>query len=365
MVIKISEILEYKCPCCGGSIEFDSTIQKMKCPYCDTEFEVETLKSFDEELKKDNNSNMSWDIPNGSEWQDKEQKNIKVYLCESCGGEIIADESTGASTCPYCGNPVIMKGQFSGELRPEYIIPFKLDKKKAKEQLKKYLIGKKLLPKVFKDENHIDEIKGVYVPFWLFNGSSSADMRYKGENYEYWSDSQYDYTKTSYYMVSRSGNMAFEHIPVDGTSKIDNELMESIEPFDFNDAVEFQTAYLAGYMADKYDVNSEESINRANERLKTSTEIAFEDSVNEYDKVILENSNIQIENGTVKYVLYPVWILNTTWNKEKYIFAMNGQTGKFVGNLPVDKSIYWKYFAGFTLIFGAAIYGAMWLFTLL
>lgn len=361
----ISEILEYKCPCCGGAIEFDSTIQKMKCPYCDTEFEVETLKSFDDELKKDNHSNMSWDMPHGNEWQDEEQKNMKVYLCESCGGEIVVDENTGASSCPYCGSPVVMKGQFSGELRPEYIISFKLDKKKAKEELNKHLMGKKLLPKVFKDENHIDEIKGIYIPFWLFNGSASADIRYKGENCEYWSDSDYDYTRTSYYMASRSGSMEFEHIPVDGASKIDNDLMESIEPFDFSEAVEFQTAYLAGYLADKYDVNSEESITRANERIKTSTESAFRETVSKYDRAYLENSNVQVENGNVKYVLYPVWILNTTWNNEKYTFAMNGQTGKFVGNLPVDKSIYWKYFTIYTLVFGAVIYAAMWLYALL
>ena len=96
---KISKVLEYKCPCCGGSIEFDSSIQKMKCPYCDTEFDMDTLKSFDEELKKDNTSDMSWDMPSGSEWQDGEQERMRVYLCESCGGKIVADENTGATSC--------------------------------------------------------------------------------------------------------------------------------------------------------------------------------------------------------------------------------------------------------------------------
>ena len=362
---KISKVLEYKCPCCGGSIEFDSSIQKMKCPYCDTEFDMDTLKSFDEELKKDNTSDMSWDMPSGSEWQDGEQESMRVYLCESCGGEIVADENTGATSCPYCGNPVVMTGQFSGDLRPDYIIPFKLDKKRAKEELKKHVTGKKLLPKVFKDENHINEIKGIYVPFWLFNACAEADIRYKGEVHKYWSDSDYNYTKTCYYMVSRSGTMCFEHIPVDGASKIDDDLMESIEPFDFNDAVNFQTAYLSGYLADKYDVNSEDSINRANERFKNSTEDAFRETVDEYDSVRVENRNIKLENGIVRYALYPVWILNTTWNNEKFTFAMNGQTGKFVGNLPVDKKLYWTYFVVLSLIIGTVIYAAMWIFVIL
>lgn len=362
---KISKVVEYKCPCCGGAIEFNSSVQKMKCPYCDTEFEMEALKSFDEELKKDNASDMSWDTPTGSEWQNGEQDGMRVYLCESCGGEIVGDENTAATSCPYCGNPVVMTGQFSGELRPDYIIPFKLDKKQAKEALKKHLLGKKLLPKVFKDENHIDEIKGIYVPFWIFNADSNADIRFKGEKIQHWSDSDYDYTKTDYYMATRCGSMSFEHVPVDGSSKIEDELMESIEPFDFSEAVDFQSAYLSGYLCDKYDVDSEKSINRANERFKASTEGAFKDTVDEYDSVTVENSNIQIENGNVMYVLYPVWILNTNWKKEKYMFAMNGQTGKFVGNLPVDKNAYWTWFAVMTAVIGAVISIIMCLYTYL
>ncbi|MDO5517689.1 MAG: hypothetical protein Q4F66_09030 [Clostridium sp.] len=361
----MSEVLEYKCPCCGGAIEFNSSIQKMKCPYCDTEFEMETLKSFEEELKKEKSSDMSWDTPTGSEWQDGEQDGMRVYLCESCGGEIVGDENTAATSCPYCGNPVVMTGQVSGNLRPDCIIPFKLDKKQAKKALKNHFMGKKLLPKVFKDENHIDEIQGIYVPFWIFDADSNADVRFKGEMITHWSDSSYNYTKTDYYMVTRSGSMSFEHVPVDGSSKIEDELMESIEPFDFSEAVDFQTAYLSGYLCDKYDVDSEKSINRANERFKASTEEAFRDTTDEYNSVTIENSNIEIENGNVMYVLYPVWILNTNWNKEKYMFAMNGQTGKFVGNLPVDKRAYWSWFAGLTVIIGGLISVLMCLYSYL
>ncbi len=67
-----------------------------------------------------------------------------IYVCQSCGGEIIADDTTAATSCPFCGNPTIFKSQLSGELKPDYIIPFKLDKNTAKEALKKHLTGKKL-----------------------------------------------------------------------------------------------------------------------------------------------------------------------------------------------------------------------------
>lgn len=242
---------EYKCPCCGGAIAFDSSLQKMKCPYCDTEFEMETLASYDNELKNEPAENMTWNDVAGAEWQDSETEGLLSYVCKSCGGEIVGDKTTAATSCPFCGNPVVMMGQFSGSLKPDYVIPFKVDKKAAKAALKQHYGGKRLLPKVFKDQNHIDEIKGIYVPVWLFNADADANIRYKATKVRAWSDSNYNYTETSFYAISRGGKIGFERVPVDGSTKMDDALMESIEPYDFTGAVDFQTAYLAGFLADQ------------------------------------------------------------------------------------------------------------------
>ena len=286
----MSDILEYKCPCCGGAIEFNSTLQKMKCPYCDTEFDMDAVKAFNEEAANQQDDDMTWENASTADWSENETSSMSVYVCQSCGGEIIADESTGASSCPFCGNPVVISGKFSGALRPDFIIPFKLDKKAAKEGLNNHLHGKILLPKVFKKENHIDEIKGVYVPFWLFDTDATADIRYHATRTRFWSDDDYDYTETSHYSVFRAGNIGFDQIPVDGSSKIDNDLTESLEPYVLSEAVDFQTPYLAGYLADKYDVSAEESVERANQRVRKAAEDAFRSTVNGYDSVTAVNS---------------------------------------------------------------------------
>lgn len=352
----MATLLEYKCPCCGGAINFDSALQKMKCPFCDTEFDIDTLKSFDEAESSETKEDMSWDTE-GNRWEEGEADGIVVYVCGSCGGEVVADENTAASSCPFCGSPVIMSGKLTGDLKPDVIIPFKLDKKAAKEALSKHLEGKRLLPKVFKSENHIDEIKGVYVPFWLFDTDVDADVTFNATKVRSWQDSDYNYTETRHYRIYRSGNIAFERVPVDGSQKMPDDLMESIEPFRYADAVDFKTAYLAGYLADKYDVSSEECVQRANERVKTSTEDAFRGTVSSsYTSVDTERSSIRFSNGKVRYALYPVWLLNTTWKGEKYTFAMNGQTGKFVGNLPVDKGAFAKWYALCAAAASAAVY---------
>ena len=352
---------EYKCPCCGGALAFDSSIQKMKCPFCDTEFDTEALEGYDEALREEKSDSMEWETAAGSEWENGEADGLRTYICKSCGGEIVGDANTAATACPFCGNRVVMMGNFSGSLKPDLIIPFKLDKNAAKEGLMRHLSGKRLLPKVFKSQNHIDEIKGVYVPFWLFDTDVDARMRYSATKVRTWSDDDYDYKETSHFAISREVKISFEHVPVDGSSKMANDLMESIEPYNFSDAVDFKTAYLAGYLADKYDVGAEESMERANARVKESTERAFADTVKGYNTVSQESSSIQFSNGNAKYALYPVWLLNTTWNGNKYTFAMNGQTGKFVGDLPIDKSAAMKWFIALAAGIGAGLYALAWI----
>ncbi len=361
----MAEIKEYKCPCCGGAITFDSISQKMKCPYCDTEFDIETLKNYDNELKKEQSDNMKWETSTKQEWQKSEIDELRSYVCKSCGGEITCNRNTVATSCPFCGNPVIMMGQLSSTKKPDYVIPFKLDKKAAEAALKRHYEGKRLLPKVFKEENHIKEIKGIYVPFWLFDANADVSMRYKATKIRTWSDSKYFYTETNFFSVFREGNIGFERVPVDGSTKMPDDLMESLEPFDFSQAVDFQTAYLAGYLADKYDVDSKQSVKRANERIQKSAEKAFDKTVIGYTSVIKENSSIQLQNGKVTYALFPVWLLNTKWNGQNYLFAMNGQNGKMIGDLPLDKAAYTKWLFGLTVIIGIVLYALSYLIWLL
>ncbi len=346
---------EYKCPCCGGAIEFNSDVQKMKCPYCDTEFEMSALEQIDRDLASDRADEIEWDLGQTTEWSNSEIEGMRVFTCKSCAGEIIGDENMAATTCPYCGNNVVVMGQFAGGLKPDLVIPFKLDKDDAKKAMSEHLMGKKLLPKVFKDENHIEEILGVYVPFWLFSADAEADARFRAEKRRTWSDTRFVYTEKSTYSVKRTGTLTFENVPVDASSKMDDALMDSLEPYDYRATVPFQTAYLAGYMADKYDVSSEESRERSNARIKSSALSSLNGTVIGYSSVKTENSSVRFLSSSAKYALLPVWILNTKWKDTNYTFAMNGQTGKFVGNLPMDKGLRNKYFFAYAGITSAII----------
>ena len=347
----MEDLFSCTCPCCGGSLKFEASLQKVKCEYCDTEYEVSDLK----ELNTSSNTieeNTEWETAATDEFS--ESDSLNVYLCETCGGEVMCDENTTSTTCPYCGNPVLLKGRLTGGLKPNYIIPFKLEKDAAKDNLGKYFKGKILLPNDFKKLNEVKEVTSLYVPYWIFDASVNGMAHFGATKRRTWTDSNYRYTETRYYKVIRGGNIAFEHLPVDASKKMDDKMMESIEPFNFSEAKDYNNAYIVGYAADKYDVSKEETFERANVRIKEGTVDAFRSTIHGYSTVTFENANINYESNSAAYAMYPVWTLNSEYKEKKFQFAMNGQTGKIVGNLPISgiKSFLWFFFS-FLLITGA------------
>ena len=202
------------------------------------------------------------------------------------------------------------------------------------------------LPDEFKSKKKIEEMAGVYVPFWMFDCDCDAYVTYNAQKTSHWSDSNYNYTKTDYFKLFRAGSVGFANIPVDGSKKADDAYMEAVEPYNYEDAVDFNGAYLSGYLADKYDVSADESIERANERVKNSTIAAFNDTTGMFQMVTPDESRVSFSNGKIRYSLLPVWMLNIKYLDKMYQFAINGQTGKVVGNYPVDegkkKKFFWK-----------------------
>ncbi len=364
----MADILTNKCPNCGGAIEFDTGSQNMKCPFCEAEFEIEAVKAYNEAIgaQQEGEGNAAWDTYTGDsgsgDWSDSEKENMSAYSCQSCGGEIVADKETGATSCPYCGNPVIIPVQFSGMFKPDYVIPFKIDKQGAKNALSNFLKGKFLLPKAFKDQNRIEKITGLYVPYWLFDCHSDGNIVYKANKVSRWSTSDYNYTKTDYYSIIRQGDLSFVRLPVDGSSKVENNYTEAIEPYNYNEMTDFQTAYLTGFIADKYDVEANECVPRANERIRESTKEEFLKTIHGYSSVNIASSNINISQGNIKYAMLPVWILNSKYKDKLYTFAMNGQTGKFVGELPVDWAKFFGTLFGITAGLGLIVAIAVALF---
>ena len=339
--------VSYKCPACGSPLTYD-TSGKLVCGACSNEFDVETVKQFAEAGTGD--KGFDWgEYKKTFEAGEEKLENTKVYVCRFCGAAIETDGTAAATHCPYCDNEVIISEQLTGSIKPNAIIPFSVDKAAAIEAVKKHFKGKCLLPRDFGAVHKLGKITGVYVPFWLFDSGVDGNMNLDATDKRYYSDSDYNYTETKHYLVMLDGAMRFAKIPVDGSEKMDNDLMDALEPFDYSGLKEFNPAYLSGFFADRFDDDPDESLPRATARMNNSAKEIFYSCASEFDSVSAKSSNMRLVDPSVKYVLLPVYLLNLKYKDKNYRFAVNGQTGKVVGELPISRAKkllhFWGYFA--------------------
>lgn len=338
-----NHVLEYKCPCCGAGLKFSGSEQNMHCEYCDNQFEVEAVKEYNAADAQNDASEYQWESRSDSQWSEDEKEHLQTFICKSCGGMLITDEDTAATFCPYCENPSILPGRLSGDIRPDGVLPFQKTKEDAISAFKQLCKRKPLLPKFFAQEQRFEKITGIYVPFWLYDCDGTLCGQYKATRVHHWSDSRYRYTKTDHYLLKREASAGFSAIPMDASSKTDNTIMESIEPFDYSKLVDFETAYLSGFFADKYDITSQSGQARVEQRVSETISDSLNNTFIGYSSVIPTSKQLQVRHGTAKYVLLPVWMLYTKYRDKTYLFAMNGQTGKMTGSFPIcpKRSLAW------------------------
>ena len=369
-----TQITNYQCPACTGPLRFAGDSGMLECDYCLSRFTVKEIEqlyaqknkaaeeNFNKAQQKPQDEQDMWDTSGISDQWGEDKDKLKMYSCPSCAAQIICDHNTAATSCPYCGNPSIVPGQFSGGLKPDCLIPFRLDYEDAKKALLKYYKGKRFLPKEFTAKNKISELKGVYVPFWLVDCQANADITFEGTTAVSTRQGDYRVTTTSHYDIFRSGCVPFKNIPIDASKNMPDNLMDSIEPFDYSQLTPFSMSYLPGYMAERYGLEPHQCFQRMELRAENSTVDLLRNDVVGFAGCSVKHKNIRIVNGKVKYALLPVYMLTTKYKGEDYLFAMNGQTGKLIGNLPVSKKKFWAHFAAITAAVTAVAGTAMMLF---
>lgn len=321
----MGKVLDVQCPHCNAPLHFDAKLGKMKCGYCDSEFEVSELKNVDNVTVEESTKEVH------------EKESYVKYNCPDCGAEIIADETTSATFCLYCGNTAILKNKLSGKFAPDKIIPFKTEKTDAIKAFKDLCKGRIFMPKFFNSERNIEKITGLYIPFWLYEVDVDGAIDATGTKVTSWTNGDTHYTKQDFYNLNRTGNMNFKRIPVDGSTRFANDIMNTLEPFYFHYLVDYNHAYLSGYLAEVYDVGYEEAFKDAESRsLETTRNVMLNDMGN-YASKIEKSNTLKAKMKGHEYALLPVWMLNVKYKDKYYLFAMNGQTGEFVGDVPVDK----------------------------
>lgn len=324
---------QYKCPSCGGQLVFDQATQKLKCPYCGFEKDIETFET-----------------------KETQHEQTNLYVCSSCGGEVIIEGTETAKSCPFCNNPIVLSSKFNQEFRPDFIVPFQMQKEDIIKAFESHMKNQKFLPKVFKERNLLKEIKGIYVPYWIYDIDLEAQMNLKAQEVTEKEDKTKKYITTSFYDIDTKALCKYKELPISASLNMDETMLDSIEPFTLNLKKDFSPDYLSGFYAENFDSVQSDKTKHVLKRTEKTLEDEILKSYRHYDELSVENFNAKITDESVKYALLPVWFLTTRFQDEEYIFAMNGTTGKLIGDLPFDKNLYNKYLLIRVILITAVIY---------
>ncbi len=345
------EAIEYKCPNCAADLKFDPESQKLSCEFCLSSFNIEELKKLKEAAGEK--------FLTEAELQDKQdfEEHTSLYHCSSCGAQIMCDEHQTALFCYYCHNPVILSGKMTGEYKPGKIIGFKLTKDRALDTFRNWVKKRSFVPDDFRTQQQLDKLTGLYVPFWVADCDIKADFSAVGKTVRSWTSGSYHYTETKEYSVVRRGTIIAGGIPADGESKIDDALMEAIEPFNYDDLKPFSMTYLTGFFADKYDVDKAQVFPRIKARASQAGKEVVRKSIGSYSSLSVNMEQYTIMKTDWEYMMLPVWFMTYKYNEKIYEFAINGQTGKLAGTPPLDS----KKLKMFCMALGIGITAALYL----
>lgn len=329
-------VVSYKCPNCGGELIFNPNTQKHKCEYCFSDFSQEELEQLKPEESKEET------IENYEEEAETEGKEAVYYSCPSCGAEIVTDETTAATFCYYCHNPVVLSGRVSGEFLPDKIIPFSIDKKKATEKFLEYVHSKKFVPRAFFNKQQIEKISGVYFPYWMVDMDLEGSMQAEGRNTRVWRSGDTEYTETKVYRVEREGDIHLEDITKNALKKSNSRLAEGVLPYDVSKVQKFHMGFLSGFMAEKRDIEREELSAAVKQEADEYAEQILRGTAKGYSSVSVKNCHMNQKQENWDYIMLPVWTVTYKGrNGKMYYYSMNGQDGKVYGELPIDYKKVW------------------------
>lgn len=339
-----------KCPSCGGELVFDPSTQKYACPYCGSHFDQQQLEEILKEQKPSQNSETAaFDeenscghgfSDNGTQEDENNQhegQEAVIYHCPSCGAEILTDETTAATFCCFCHNPVILEGRVSGKFLPDRVIPFSISRPEAVEKFLAFMKKKWFVKKGFFQKNQMEKLTGVYLPCWDADWEGNASLRADATRVRVWRSGDTEFTETRFYHVIREGHLRFEGLTKNALKKADRELAEGVHPYHGQAKKPFSMGYLSGFQAERRDVEWEEVEPEIQRDAREYSRRLLTESIQGYATVTGQEVRFDTEQMSREYLMVPVWMLTYRGKDGKmYYYAMNGQTGEVCGRLPVD-----------------------------
>ncbi len=299
----------FKCKNCDGNVIYSPEKHKLYCPYCD---------SIESEERNDDSADA-------------------LTICPNCYGEIPVTEHMAATQCPCCDSYLIFNERVEGAYEPKLILPFQFGKENCKKDFRAHFKKKKFLPTDFLSDGKLNGMKGLYVPYWFFDYDTNCDFQGEGSKVRTWTSGNVQYTETSYYDVKRNMDINFRKIPADASADMPDEVMDLMEPFNYDKMEDFKPEFMSGFYADKYHMGADTVEDRAKGKMQNDASRMMKASYAGYGNVREIHNRVDVRNSEVSYGFLPVWKYNYKYKGNDYPFYVNGQTGKIIGTAPISK----------------------------
>ncbi len=339
-----------KCPSCSSEMKFDPTLQKVRCPAWANSYILEEFQVF---IK---GKSIETDIEDASSLIEKEYLGNElegdVYKCKQCGATLMTFDNTAITFCSYCGSQAMLKDQMTKINNPDLVIPFKKTKddfvKVYNNKIKKFFFA----PKYMKDNIAVEKFRGIYIPYGVFDMGKDGRVGNLGKTYAY---RRGDYIYYNDYRISSDVDVSYEGVSFDLVSKFYDSYSSTI-PFNYKEAVPFDSSYMLGYYADVLDVDKKVYINQAKSIVEPDmSKRLAKDPIYRTHGCLNPTIDSSVKNS--KVAMYPVYFLSIRDKKEQNVHyaIMNGQTGEVAMDMPVD---FGKYLL-VTLVLAAIIWAIL------
>lgn len=335
-------VVTCKCPNCDGGLIFSPKKQLFICEYCQSEFTREQVDALDPALKAHAEQTTAPDAAApgvaqpGVDAAAGEEFAANAYSCPSCGAEVFTDPTTAASFCFYCHNPVILSGRLDGALRPDAVIPFTVQKDEVEKKFLDWCKSKWFIRGDFHGSVQMEKLTGVYFPFWMTDSTCDCRLDAQGNQIRVWRVGDIEHTETSVFRIVRHADVSFDEFTLAAIDREDVKLANGVYPFDFSKAVDFSMAYLSGFQAEKRGLEAAQLKPEMEKDVKGFAEQIVEGTIGGYTGTVIQNRSTAVTNQNWKYLLLPVWAMTCQHGGKTYYYAVNGQTGKVCGRVPLS-----------------------------
>ena len=323
---------KYECKNCGAELKWNPTTGALTCDYCDESYSVSDF----EDTTIGNVDTSDEQVIDAKYVNTKLEENQLAYKCGECGAEIIATNTTMSTECAYCGRPITITSKIAGEFRPELIVPYKIEKETAKQNLREYLKKSPFTPKRFVEESSVENVKGLYIPFFLHSFGVKGSMTYECEKITDTRDGNDKIEEHEVYLVDMNIDTYFDRLPIDGVKAIDDKIIAALEPFDFSTVAEYNPAYMSGYYAEQPDETKESTKERAIDRGISAAVSECLTKTTKYQRCLQKHRDVEASYDCAEYAMLPIWRLNVNYRDKIYSFDVNGQTGRVTGLIPIS-----------------------------